>query len=167
MTPLTLCSTPSPSEPSIPSSSASRRSPVCSTGSSKSSPSLIPLKFDDLVEHCPQRPSASESSIPTSSTPSTISSVCPTESSKSSDSLIPLRLDGSVDLAQRLRHLNHRYPSSAYRKHPERFVGKPPNPSLYPWLSWINPPAQTRFNHLSSAIQPTATLNSFVHLSQD
>jgi len=48
----------------------------------------------------------------------------------------------------------------AFRQHPERFVRKRPEPLTLPAAVWINPPANP------GEIQPTATLNSIVQLSQ-
>ena len=50
--------------------------------------------------------------------------------------------------------------ADAFRSHPERFVNKQPEPLQLPAAVWINPPANP------SEIQPTATLNSIVQLSQ-
>ena len=83
----------------------------------------------------------------------------------------------------------------AYRKHPERFVHKPPEPLQLPAAVWINPPANTekssadefapKTSHvfdpqsicltepdvlggpIEGDIQPAATLNSIVQLSQN
>jgi putative transposase len=56
----------------------------------------------------------------------------------------------------------------AYRNHPERFVQKPPEPLPLPTAVWINPPAQpVQTTDSARDLQPTATLNSFVHLSQN
>ena len=49
---------------------------------------------------------------------------------------------------------------NAFRSHPERFVNKQPEPLQLPAAVWINPPANP------GEIQPTATLNSIVQLSQ-
>ena len=48
----------------------------------------------------------------------------------------------------------------AFRSHPERFVNKQPEPLQLPAAVWINPPANP------GEIQPIATLNSIVQLSQ-
>ncbi len=50
---------------------------------------------------------------------------------------------------------------NAFRLHPERFVNKQPEPLQLPAAVWINPPANP------GEIQPTATLNSIVQLSQN
>jgi putative transposase len=56
----------------------------------------------------------------------------------------------------------------AYRKHPERFVRQPPAPLQLPAAVWINPPAKPVESTANAGqIQPVATLNSIVQLSQN
>ena len=56
----------------------------------------------------------------------------------------------------------------AYRKHPERFVRQPPEPLQLPAAVWINPSAKAVESTVNAGeIQPTATLNSIVQLSQN
>ena len=95
--------------------------------------------------------------------------------------------------------VRHLVLEAAYRKHPERFVRRPPEPQRLPAAVWINPPTKVIQNsscgpsaektshlfdsqaicltapdaldgpesHATGEIQPVATLNSIVQLSQN
>jgi putative transposase len=44
---------------------------------------------------------------------------------------------------RRVRNPLHLAVAAAYATHPERFVGRPPEPPEIPSASWINPPQNT------------------------
>ncbi|MHB1861093.1 MAG: IS3 family transposase, partial [Solirubrobacteraceae bacterium] len=46
--------------------------------------------------------------------------------------------------APKLHQLRARVLDSAYQRHPERFVRKPPAPPKLPTAAWINKPADTK-----------------------
>ena len=50
---------------------------------------------------------------------------------------------GDADAITRTRR---RVLLDAYRRHPERFVRRPPEPPAVPTAAWINPPAECRFH---------------------
>jgi len=61
-------------------------------------------------------------------------------------------------LASRITAVRQQTLHAAYRRHPERFVRKPPQPPVLPEAAWINPPARktTLQDGLRSTIDPVS-----------